>query len=453
MLTLPDAIVPILSPFAMLFTNPTWQKAQLLLVGAILTPGQRTVAAALRVMGRSDQRDYARYHEVLNRAVWSSRAVAHVLLVLLLQQLDRGDGPLIFGIDETLERRRGAKIKARGIYRDAVRSSRHQLVKASGLRWISLMWLGHVPWAGRHWALPVLTVLAPSSRYYQRQGRRHKKITDWARQMVMLLRRWLPKRQLVLVGDNGYAVLDLLHCCQSLREPVTLIARLRLDAALYAPAPPRQPGQNGRPPLKGHRRPSLKTLLDQDHVVWTVAAVPWYDGTTRIVELTSQTAVWYRSGKPAVTIRWVLVRDPEGAFDPQALLCTDPAADPTQILEWFVLRWQLEVTFQEVRTHLGMETQRQWSDLAIARTTPALLGLFSWTTLAAHVLQQERPIAQRTAAWYDKPSPTFVDAIALARRHLWLAPEGFSLSAGDPDVQELPTTLYHRMVDSLAYAA
>ena len=155
MLTPPDAIVSILVPFATLFTSPTWRKAQLLLVGAILTPGQRTVAAALRVMGRSDQRDYARYHEVLNRAVWSPRAAARILLVLLLQHLDRGDGPLVFGIDETLERRRGAQIKGRGIYRDAVRSSRSQLVKASGLRWISLMWLGHVPWAGRHWALPV----------------------------------------------------------------------------------------------------------------------------------------------------------------------------------------------------------------------------------------------------------------------------------------------------------
>ena len=234
---------------------------------------------------------------------------------------------------------------------------------------------------------------------------------------------------------------------------MTLIARLRLDAALYAPAPTRQPGQNGRPPLKGPRRPSLKTLLDQADVSWTAAAVSWYDGATRTVELTSQTAVWYRSSKPAVTIRWVLVRDPEGAFDPQALLCTDPSADPTQILECFVLRWQLEVTFQEVRTHLGMETQRQWSDLAIARTTPALLGLFSWTTLAAHALQKHHPISQRTAAWYDKPSPTFVDAIALVRRHLWLASEGFSLSAASNDMQELPTALYHRMVDSLAYAA
>ena len=362
---------------------------------------------------------------------------------------------------ETLERRRGAKIKGRGIYRDAVRSSRSQLVKATGLRWISLMWLGHVPWAGRHWALPVLTVLAPSTRYYQQQGRRHKKLTDWARQMIMQLRRWLPQRPLVLVGDNSYAVLDLLHCCQSLREPVTLIARLRLDAALYAPAPARQPGQNGRPPLKGGRRPALKTILDQPQATWASVAVAWYNGTTRTVELTSQTAVWYRSGKPPVLIRWVLIRDPQGAFATQALLCTDPAADPTQILEWFVLRWQLEVTpyqvrgrlFQEVRTHLGVETQRQWSDLAIARTTPVLLGIFSWTTLAAHGLQKQRPMTQRRAAWYDKPSPTFVDAIALVRRHLWLASEGFSLSAADPDIRKVPAALYHRLVDSLAYAA
>ena len=257
----------------------------------------------------------------------------------------------------------------------------------------------------------------------------------------------------MLVGDGGYAVLDLLHCCQSLAQPVILIARLRLDAALYEPALPRQPGQNGRPPLKGSRRPPLKILLDQADVTWDSVSVDWYDGTARIVELTSQTAVWYRSGKPAVTIRWVLIRDPQNTFDPQALLCTDPAADPTQILEWFVLRWQLEVTFQEVRAHLDVETQRQWSDLAIARTTPTLLGLFSWTTLAAHALQKRHPITQRTAAWYDKPSPTFVDAIALVRRHLWLASEDFSLSVADLDTQELPVALYHRLVDSLAYAA
>ena len=350
-------------------------------------------------MGLSGDRNYARYHHVLNRAVWSPLQVSQVLLRMLLQQLDRNDGPLVFGIDETLERRQGPQIGALGIYRDAVRSSRSYVVKASGLRWISLMWLGRIPWAGRYWALPVLTALAPSERYYQRRGRSHKKLTDWARQMILQLRRWLPHRYLVVVGDSGYAVLDLLHFCQSLREPVTFITRLRLDAGLYAPAPPRPPGQNGRPRVKGVRLPTLKTLLNQPAVPWATASVAWYDNTTRTVE-----AVWYHTGKPPVPIRWILVRDPKGDFDSQALLCTDPAVAPAQVLEWFVLRWQLEVTFQEVRSHLGVETQR-WSDRAIARTTPALMGLFSWIALAAHLLQKQRALIQRTAAWYAKPAP------------------------------------------------
>ena len=270
--------------------------------------------------------------------------------------------------------------------------------------------LGRTPLglAGAHgcWRLRPVTT--------KQQGRQHKKLTDWARQMVMQLRRWLPHRPLVLVGDNSYAVLDLLHCCQSLREPVTLIARIASGRRpCMRQRHPVNLARTVAPPLKGPRRPPLKVFLEQTDVTWASAEVAWYDGITRAVELTSQTAVWYRSGKPPVLIRWVLIRDPQGSFATQALLCTDPAADPTQILEWFVLRWQLEVTFHEVRTHLGVETQRQWSDLAIARTTPALLGLFSWTTLAAHALQKRHPMTQRKAAWYDKPSPTFVDAIAL----------------------------------------
>ena len=262
----------------------------------------------------------------------------------------------------------------------------------------------------------------------------------------------------MLVGDSGYAVLDLLYFCQSLREPVTLITRLRLDAGLYAPAPPRLPGQNGRPRVKGVRLPTLKEQLGKEKlglpaVSWNAVPVAWYDSTVRRVEVASQTAVWYHSGKPPVPIRWVLVRDPEGEFDPQALLCTDPAVAPEQILEWFVLRWQLEVTFHEVRSHLGVETQRQWSDRAIARTTPVLMGLFSWIALAAHLLQKQRSMIQRTAAWYAKPAPTFVDAIALVRRHLWLASEGFSMSAPQLDSEKVPTAFYDRLIDSLAYAA
>ena len=285
-------------------------------------------------------------------------------------------------------------------------------------------------------------MLAPSTRYYQRQVRRHKKLTDWARQMILQLRRWLPNRSLVIMGDNGYAVLDLLHCCQSLREPVTLITRLRLDAGLHDPAPPRQPGQSGRPRVKGSRRPTLKELLHVPDLPWLTASVSWYDGTIRTLELASQTAVWYHHGKPPVPIRWVLIRDPQSELDTQALPCTDQTVAPTQILEWFVLRWQLEVTYQEARAHPGVETQRQWSDRAIARTTAILMGLFSWVARAAHSLQQDHPITQRTAAWYIKPAPTFVNAIALVRRHLWMASHSFSTSVPD---SRLCTIKRHRL--------
>jgi hypothetical protein len=162
--------------------------------------------------------------------------------------------------------------------------------------------------------------------------------------------------------------------------------------------------------------------------------------------------VWYHSGLPPVPLRWVLIRDPAGEFEPQALLCTDLAVSAPQIVEWFILRWQLEVTVHEARAHLGVETQRQWSDLAIQRTPPALLGLFSLVTLIAHELLQRQALPVRQAAWYTKLLPTFVDALALVRRELWAVPV-FSLSPQTTDVIEIPRSRWNRLTDALAYAA
>ena len=454
MLTLPETIIPVLTPFATLFQRRTWMKVQVLLMGAILTPSKRTVTWALRVMGLSDDGAFGKYHQVLNRASWSWLKLSRVLLCLLLRYLDSADGPLVFGIDETLERRRGKRISAKGVYRDSVRSSKSQFVKASGLRWISLMYLAYIPWVSRTWALPVLTVLAPSERYYQKLGRAHQRLTDRARQMIIQLRRWLLQRYLVLVADSSYTVLELLHFCQSLVHPVTFITRLRLDAALFLPAPPRRPGQLGRPRKVGQRLPTLKSLLDRPETAWESIEVNWYDGGgSRRVAVSSDTALWYNRGKPSVPIRWVLIRDPFGQFEPQALLCTDPEVPAQQIIERFVLRWQLEVTFQEARAHLGVETQRQWSDRAIARTTPALFGLFSWVALAAHLQQLDQSTPVRSAAWYAKSSPTFSDAIASVRRALWPASATFRMSGSEPDMQKVPVSLFNRFIDTLCYAA
>ena len=276
MLHLPLWMITIEGEFApAIYAISTWYKVEVLVTGAILAPGKRTVSAVLRVMGMKDDGKYAQYHQVLSRAVWAGLEVSAILLRLLLKTFDTGE-PLVFGIDETIERRRGEKIAAKGIYRDPVRSSKSHFVKASGLRWISLMWLTPILWAERVWALPFLTVLAPSERYYERRGRKPKKITDWARQMVFQLRRWLPDRALVVTGDNAYSALDFLHACQSLTQSVTIITRLRLDAALYEPAPVRTTKQTGRPRLKGKRLPTPQQVVDNPNTCWTRLTLPWY---------------------------------------------------------------------------------------------------------------------------------------------------------------------------------
>jgi hypothetical protein len=442
----------LLSQFAPPFSGRVWHHAQVLLVGAILAPGIRTVAAVLRIMGLARARRFQRYHRVLNRDRWSGRAVSRVLLRLLIETFAPG-GPVVLGLDETLERRKGKKIAAKGVYRDAVHSSHAFFVKAMGLRWVCLMLLVPIPWAGRTWALPFLTALAPSERYDEERGRRHKKLTDWGRQLLLQARRWLPERAIVVVADSGYAALALLDRCRRLRRPIAVVTRLRLDAALYEPAPSRRPGARGRPRLKGARQPTLARRLADPRTAWTAVVVPhWYGAGPRAVEVVSETAVWYHSGLPPVPIRWVLIRDPDGKFAPQALLCTDRAAEPSQILAWFALRWQLEVTLEEVRRHLGVETQRQWSELAILRTTPALLGLFSVVTLLAHPRMRAAP-SVRQAAWYRKATPTFSDALAVVRRDLWGYQEHFRTSLGGGDMVEIPHALLTRLTDALCYAA
>jgi DDE superfamily endonuclease len=452
MRNLPDAIIHVLRHFEMLFSEPVWEWARILLIGAILAPGKRTVTAALRVMGLSQERQFQNYHRVLNRAKWSSRTLSRILLRLLVRTFVAADAAVVVGLDDHIERRRGAKIAAKGIYRDAVRSSKSFFVKTSGLRWLSMMLLAPIPWAQRVWALPFLTVLAPSERYHQERGMQHKQLTDWARQMIRQVRRWLPDRVLVVVADSSYAAIELLSACASLPRPVTMITRLRVDAALYDPAPPREQGKKGAPRKKGKRQPTLAQRLHDGATVWETTTVRWYGGTTRQVELASGTAVWYHSGMPVVPLRWVLIRDPLGKFAPQALLSTEQSNTAVQIVEWFVLRWQLEVTFEEARAHLGVETQRQWSDLAIVRTTPALLALFSLITLFAHQLLQGQDMAVRQAAWYQKAVPTFSDTLALVRQQLW--PVSISwLSPAKPDVVIIPKALFDRLTDTLAFAA
>jgi hypothetical protein len=402
-------------------------------------------------MGCSDDKQFQNYHRVLNRAKWSSRELSRRLLVLLVGLFVPGKEPVILGIDETIERRPGRKIAARGVYRDPVRSSKEFFVKTNGLRWISLMLLTPIPWAQRVWALPFLTVLAPSERYHEERKMRHKTITDWAWQMLLQVSRWMPGRSLVVVADGTYAVLDFLLKVSRL-SCVSVITRLRLDACLYDPAPQREAGKKGRPALKGKRQPKLAERLQDPKTVWQKHRLSWYGGTTRAMEIATGTALWYQSPVPPLAIRWVLVRDPQGKYEPLALLCTDQDAEAAHIVAWFVLRWTVEVTFHEVRAHLGVETQRQWSALAIVRTTPALLALFSLVTVFAHQLLDGHSFPVRQAAWYTKALPTFSDTLAFVRQHLWPS-AFFSVSSREGDTVQIPRALFDRFVETLAFAA
>lgn len=449
--TLPEAYVSLIQVFAPHFSNCIWEHARVLLLGAILAPGRRTVTAVLRIMGLSDEWQFQTYHRVLNRAVWSSWALSRTLLKLLVQTFVP-TGPIVCGLDDTIERRRGVKIKAKGIYRDPVRSSHGHFVKASGLRWLSLMLLAPIPWARRTWALPCLTCLAPSERFYKKKPRAHKKLTDWGRQMVMQLRRWLPERQLVIVADSSFAVILWLFQLSQLPGQICLIVRFRLDAALYEPAPKqRRPGQRGRTPKKGKRLPTLEQVAQNSKTKWKRVLIPdWYGHGRRTVEIVSNTAVWYHNGQPPLPIRWVLIRDPKGKFKTQALLCTDLSVARVQIIKWFVWRWQLEVTLHEVREHLGVETQRQWSDMAILRTTPVLLALFSLVTLLAHQHAQRRKLPIRQMAWYHKTQPTFSDALALVRRQIWQH-ECFRMAGHAWDGGKLTAPMQNRLLSALCY--
>ena len=451
MLSLPIAFSSVIGVFVPVFSRPVWQHVKVLLTGAVLAPGKRTVTAMLQIMGRSATSDFQTYHRVLNRAVWSPLTASRLLLRLLVAVfIPRG--VVVVGLDDTIERRRGEQIKAKGIYRDPVRSSQAYFVKVSGLRWLACMVLLPLSWANRVWALPFLTVLCPSERFYEQRGRRHQTLTERAWQMIRLVGRWLPGRDLVFVADSSFAALELLDKVATLPR-ASVITRLRLDAALYDPPPPRKPKTMGRPRLKGKRRPTLEAVLADKRTQWTTLRVEqWYGKGPREVEVATDTAVWYHTGKPPVAIRWVLIRDPQEDFKPQALLSTNLAYTPEQILPWFVRRWTMEVTFEEARAHLGMETQRQWNDRAIARTTPALLSLYSIVTLTAHLLIDKGATCVRSTAWYRKTRPTFSDALALVRQQLWDHLH-FSMSQQETDMIKIPRALFERFIDAVCYAA
>jgi DDE superfamily endonuclease len=442
-------IVTFLDVFRSEFSQATWIKVVPLILGTILARGRRTVTAALRAVGLENESDFSKYHQVFNRAVWSPRRLARILANLLVRTFMAPGARLTFAIDETLERRWGRRIRIRGHYRDPLASSKEKSVAASGIRWIVLALIVTPPWTKRPWALPVLSLPSPTPGVNAKLGRRHKTIAQWAAGMITCLSRWFPKLDLTVVGDQAYSVIEL--GLKSKRRGVRLIAPLRLDARLFAELPPRLPGTNGRPRKTGDRLPKLSAILNDPATVWQSVPIRWYDGQDKVMEIVTGTALWYHPGIEPLPVRWVLARDPQGRLAPRAWFSTCPKDTGAMIVSEFVLRWPLETTFEESRAHLGIETQRQWSDLAIARQTPCLLGLYSLVAALGAKLHIKEPIAIRTASWYPKAEATFSDVLAAVRQRSWNE-LGFLISPSGPAYPKISKTQLDRLLNAACYS-
>ncbi len=285
-------------------------------------------------------------------------------------------------------------------------------------------------------------------RVSERLGKRHKTVAMWAHQMISLVRRWLPDHSIKLMGDTAYSVLELgLH---AQHQQVTLVTTGRLDAVLHEPPPERTRHTIGRPRVVGKRLPALEQVLQDPETVWQKLTLDWYGEGERTLEICTGTALWYRYGSDPLPSRWVLTRDPSGKRPPKAIFSTDPTQSAEQIISDFMKRWSLEVTFEEGRAHLGIETQRQWSDLAIERSTPLLFGLYSLVTLFGQALHPDGCVPVAQAAWYRKQAATFRDVLAVVRRHVW-GQRTFPTSPTDPGVVLVPRSTLERLSLAVCY--
>jgi hypothetical protein len=451
-----------LLPFAVMFRQPSWLNAVALAMGALLCLNRRTVCGALRAVDGASDKGFSRFHRFLSRGIWSGLKGARILLGLLLKAFVADGQPMVVVVDDTIERRRGEQIRTKGIYRDPMRSSRGFFVKVEGLRWLSFQLAARPGFASRTWGLPFLTLLCRSERADAKMKRRHQTVPEKASWGMRLIARWCPERRLVMVGDGAFASLEL-FC--TLRGDAVCVARCRMDARFFNPPPPREKAQKGRPRVVGTRQLTPRTRSVRKATKWVRMTIPGWraeDGTMdRAVDVATGTALWNSHGI-TLPVRWVLTRDPYGRAETRTFVCSEPQKSASEILTWYAMRWASEVTFQEARRHLGVETQRQWSDLAIHRTTPLLFGLFSLVTLwASELATKTGKLPVLGPAWYKKPNPTFSDCLAVVRRMLWaeeavrpiLWRDDFPTWRSRARTAEKPRPLQQRLAELMSYAA
>jgi hypothetical protein len=439
--------------FAPAFSAPTFENVLVLFVGAIMSRRDRTVSGMLRGAGFLACKQFTTYHRVLSQRKWDLLLLAFLLASLVIASLSP-DQPVVCVVDDTTIRRWGKKVYGKACHRDAVRSTRKQVVHCWGHKWVVLALLVPMPFTQRRWALPVLPLLYRPQAQEEGEGKRHNTCIDWARKGSAFLLRKFPTRHFILIGDGGYSSLVFALWCSQLKDRITLISRFYKEAALYAPPPPRKKGQRGRPPKKGERLLSPQQEADLADAAWTSKEVAWYQQTTKEIEYISKKALWYQRGHDPVPIRWVFVRytDENDTLKEECYFSTNPKMKPKQIVEHYVTRWNIETTFQESRAHLGVETLENYCENAVKRTVPALWALFTLIALWFRRQWQLNPPQLQSAPWYRKKEPTFSDALVAIRVEL-LHHTFFAQPPYQAGVDLIPVPLRDFLIQSIVQAA
>lgn len=447
MLDLPPPILSTIAIFAPLFSKPVYKNVFLLYVGHILTKGRRTIADLLRTLNLHDCQNFSKFHWVLSKAKWSSLKASEILFTQIINVFSPEE--IIVPIDTHIERRKGEKIKGLGRQRDAVLSTKGKKVLTTGLLWLVATVSVRIPGSRTPWALPFFSQLIPpkqplsSSRNESdlNMTKKRKSLTERTIQLVKTIRKWLKNNiRFVIVADIAFASHKIAHACASVNG--ALVSRMRMDARIFN-FPDQNKKRKGRPLLVGKRCPLFTDYLDDPATVWEKIIVDWYGGRKKELLIYTGVNLWYAYGIPPLPIRWVLIKDPNNENEPFVLFSTCTEHTAIRIIEIFVSRWSIEVTFEEARRHLGIETQRQWTDNAIERTTPCIFASFSVITLMALKLASEtgtKILIQKTS-WYQKDHITFSDVLQSVKlailKRKYYSKFGFKQELGKKDFEEL----------------
>lgn len=420
MTDLPTTIIHVFALFAPLFSRPVFKNALELMVAHFLCSGKRTITNLIKCLGKHKDSKFTKYFYILRKAKWSAFQASRLLFLLIVERLLPKEAPIEINIDAHLNRRRGPKIKGLGLHRDAIASSKNQKVLATGHNWLVAAICVNIFGTKYKWSLPFLSYLltpekplASSRNKADLRGKsRHKKMTKIACQFILQIRCWLgPEREIIVVADNAFCCRDICRAC--IKHNVIFCTQLRLDASLYDFPPPRKE-KRGRPRVVGMRLPSLEALLNDKKQKWINMQVPWYSGGTKNLDVLTGTCLWYHNTVGGVPIRWILTRDPKGEKKPTALLVTDFRVCAEQAIAFFVGRWPIETTFQEINQHLGLETIHTWSDTSVNRTAPTIIASYSLACIVVNESVKETgiEIAPQTSVWYKKMNVTFSDVMA-----------------------------------------